>query len=144
MNDDDDSKSDEDHEPENEEVGGNQEVHEDQEVDEETHVAPVSDNDSGNESKQMDESDDDYNKSCSNQTSTSPDTDEPKSGSTGSRMRYEVSSNLGEYWDLQNGTVNMRAADMVLSMITDYSELTASPNTPQYGFKKGLHIFKED
>ena len=51
---------------------------------------------------------------------------------------------LGEYWDLQNGTVSTEAADMVLSMIADYNKLTASPNTPQYRLKKGLHIFEED
>ena len=28
-------------------------------------------------------------------------------------------------------------------MITDYSNLTASPTTPQYGFKKELQIFEE-
>ena len=33
---------------------------------------------------------------------------------------------------------------MVLSMITDYSDLTTSPNTTQYGFKKGLYIFEEE
>ena len=26
----------------------------------------------------------------------------------------------------------------------DYSNLTESPTAPQYGFKKGLHIFEED
>ena len=152
MNDYNDSKSDEDsnvnQEPENEEMDGNQEMHEDQEVHEETHVVPVSDSDLGNESEMMDEADDDYsnntnNKSCSNETSTSPDTDEPRNG-TRLRIRYEVLSGLGEYWDLQNGTVSTCAADMVLSMITEYSKLTTSPNTPQYGFKKGLHIFEED
>ena len=106
-------------------------------------MAPVSDNNSGNESKLMRESDYDYsnstnNKSCRNQTSTSTDTDEPRKGSTGLRMRYEVLSDLGEYWDPQNGTVSTRAAYIVLSMITDYRKLTASPNTPQYGFKNEL------
>ena len=33
---------------------------------------------------------------------------------------------------------------MVLRMITDYNNLTSSPITPKYGFKKGLHLFKED
>ena len=33
---------------------------------------------------------------------------------------------------------------MILSMITDYSHLTASYLTPQYGFKKDLQIFEED
>ena len=53
-------------------------------------------------------------------------------------------SDLGEYWDLQNRTVSTEAADMVLSMIADYNELTASSNTPQYGFRKGLEIFEEE
>ena len=33
---------------------------------------------------------------------------------------------------------------MVMTMLTDYSNLSASPNTPQYGFRKGMEIFEED
>ena len=36
------------------------------------------------------------------------------------------------------------ATDMVMAMLTDYSNLSASPNTPQYGFRKGMEIFEED
>ena len=60
------------------------------------------------------------------------------------RLRYEVSSDLGKYWDLQKQRVSTQAADLVLSMITDYSNLTVSPTTPQYGFKKRLQIFEEE
>ena len=125
-------------------MSGNQKLHENREVFEEAHVVPVLDNDSGNEFELMDESDDDCNESCSNQASTNPDNEEPRSDSTGSIMRYEVSIDLGEYWDLQNRTVSTREADMVLRMITDYNKLTASHNIPQYGFKKGFHMFEED
>ena len=81
------------------------------------------------------ESEDDYNdnknrQSNSNYKLTNSSNGESDSG-PGSRLRYEVSSDLGEYWDLDNGTVITPAADLVLSMITDYSNLTASPTTPQ-------------
>ena len=43
--------------------------------------------------------------------------------SIGSRIRYEISSDLGPYWDLQNITFSMPETDLVLSMITNYSDL---------------------
>ena len=46
--------------------------------------------------------------------------------------------------ELQNRTVSTLAVDLVLSMIMDYSNLTTSPTTPQYIFKKGIQIFEED
>ena len=65
-------------------------------------------------------------------------------GGPDSRMRYEVLSDLRQYWDQCNGTVITPAAEMILSMITDYRHLSASSSMPQYGFKKGLKIFEED
>ena len=44
----------------------------------------------------------------------------------------------------KNGTVFTPAADLVLSIIMDYIDLTASPTTPQYGFNKGLKFFEQD
>ena len=59
----------------------------------------------------------------------------------GSRMKYEISSNLGPYWDIQSETESTPATDMVMAMLTDYSNLSPSPNTLQYGFRKGMEIF---
>lgn len=36
------------------------------------------------------------------------------------------------------------AAESIMNMITDCSNLTASSDTPQYGFKKGSQIFEEN
>ena len=138
INEDDEPKNDEVHKPENKEVGGNQEV------DEEENVVHVSDADSGDDSEPADGSDVERNESSNDKPLTDHESEEPRSDATGSRMRYEVLSDLGEYWDLQNRTVSIEAADMVLSIIADYNKLKASSNTPQYGFRKGLEIFEEE
>ena len=51
---------------------------------------------------------------------------------------------LGPYWEVDHEAELVTANNMVMAMLTDYSELLASPNTPQYGFKKGIKVFEED
>ena len=60
------------------------------------------------------------------------------------RMEYEILSNLGPYWEVDHESESNGANDVVMAMLTDYSELSASPNTPQYGFKKGIKLFEDD
>lgn len=62
--------------------------------------------------------DDEGRQSKSNDVPINDSTDEADNG-PGSRLIYEVSSDLGEYWDQGNGTVTTPAADLVLSMIRD-------------------------
>ena len=59
-------------------------------------------------------------------------------------MRYEVTSDLGEYYNQCHGMVITLAAEFVMSIIPDYNQMSASMATSQYGFKQGLKIFKED
>ena len=94
----------------------------------------------------MPESEDDCsnnedNKSGSNNTLMDDSTGETDNGPS-LRLRHKILSDLGEYWDLQNGTITTPAADLVLSMIMDYNNLTASPTMTQYRFKKGLQMFE--
>ena len=72
------------------------------------------------------------------------ETEDTMDGGMGSRILYEISSDLGAYWDQCHGIVMTPAADRVFSMIPDYNHLSASTAAPQYGFQKGLKLFEED
>lgn len=45
-------------------------------------------------------------------------------------MEYKISSDLGPYWDLQDETLSTPDTDLVMAMLTDYSDLSALLNTP--------------
>ena len=100
---------------------------------------PISDDKS---SQQYNDASGDGDNQLTNDESSDDDMNNRKKD--GTRMKYEISSNLGPYWCVQIETESTPATDMVMAMLTDYSNLSASPNTPQYEFRKGMEIFKED
>ena len=115
----------EDEEQENEAV-------ENQEVADEG-LMPISDDKS---SRQYHDESGDGDSQVTNDESSDDDVNKRKKD--GSRMNHEISSNLGPYWDVQRETESTPATDMVMVMVTDYSDLSAAPNTPQYGSRKGM------
>ena len=78
-----------------------------------------------------------------------------------SRMLYEIGDHNegGSYWNtndqgprstdivgaLFGATDTIFAVeDTASKMLTDYFEMEASKATPQYGFRKGLNVFKQE
>ena len=59
------------------------------------------------------------------------------------RMRYEISSSMGSYWNNFSGAM-MEAEKKVYNMMNDYCTMTVSAATPQYGFAKGISLFGKE
>lgn len=74
--------------------------------------------------------------------------DTPRSNRKGSRLRYQITSELdGDHWkhnvmaaisSSQNYEVNPS------EIMENYFQLEASKSTPQYGFRKGLELFQDE
>lgn len=72
--------------------------------------------------------------------------DTASEGDDSPAMVQELESNLGEYWNhatVHSEVEGLMHQHIIGSVIQNYRNLGATLSTPQYGFQKGLKIFKE-
>ena len=108
------------------------------------------DSDSASESDPSDNADlsyvdDDADTDCLDDdgTNNENDNDIPVAVGEGTRpgMQGEIESDLDNYWGDNIAGEMLESEDKAAKMLSEYSGMSASLATPQYGFKKGLKLF---